>query len=156
MTDQRNSSAMTLTWRDTEDLSLVSVVRLLRLFCSLCPVAIAGALFCLSFESCRRASSPSGGLSKLKPCRLRGIDEGLLCGNLTVFENRKTRAGRSIDLNVLVLPAFDQKTKSEPLFEFAGGPGVAATLSLARSAAPAGSLGPAARVPFSGPRAGLG
>ncbi len=30
-------------------------------------------------------------------------------------------------LNVVVLPAFDQKTKAEPLFDLAGGPGAAAT-----------------------------
>jgi len=66
---------------------------------------------------------PSGGLSKLKPCRLDGIDEELLCGKLTVFENRKTRTGRTIDLNIVVLPAFDQNKKAEPLFDLAGGPG---------------------------------
>ena len=66
---------------------------------------------------------PSGGLSKLKPCRLAGIDEELLCGKLTVFENRETRTGRTIDLNIVVLPAFDQNTKAEPLFDLAGGPG---------------------------------
>src|SRR2546428_3546147 len=56
-----------------------------------------------------------------------GIDEKLLCGQLTVFENRQTRAGRTIALNVVVLPAFDQKTKAEPLFDLAGGPGAAST-----------------------------
>src|SRR5206468_610249 len=56
-----------------------------------------------------------------------GIDEKLLCGQLTVPENRQTRVGRTIGLNVVVLPAFDQKTKAEPLFELAGGPGAAAT-----------------------------
>jgi pimeloyl-ACP methyl ester carboxylesterase len=66
---------------------------------------------------------PSGGLSKLKPCRLAGIDEELLCGKLTVFENRKTRTGRTIDLNIVVLPAFNQNKKAEPLFDLAGGPG---------------------------------
>jgi pimeloyl-ACP methyl ester carboxylesterase len=69
----------------------------------------------------------SGGLARLKPCRLLGIDEKLLCGQLTVFENRQTRVGRTIDLNMVVLPAFDQKTKGEPLFDLAGGPGAAAT-----------------------------
>jgi pimeloyl-ACP methyl ester carboxylesterase len=47
----------------------------------------------------------------------------LFCGKLTVFENRETRTGRTIDLNIVVLPAFDQKTKAEPLFSLAGGPG---------------------------------
>src|SRR5437773_3211376 len=68
-----------------------------------------------------------GGLSKLKPCRLPGIGEALLCGKLTVFENRETRTGRTIDLNIVVLPAFDQKTKAEPVFDLAGGPGASST-----------------------------
>ena len=63
------------------------------------------------------------GLSNLKPCRVKGANEELLCGKLTVFENRQTRTGRTIDLNVLVLPALDQKAKAEPLFDLAGGPG---------------------------------
>jgi pimeloyl-ACP methyl ester carboxylesterase len=68
-----------------------------------------------------------GGLSKLKPCRLPGIDEELLCGKLTVFEDREKRTGRTIDLNIVVLPALDQDTKAEPLFDLAGGPGAAST-----------------------------
>ena len=68
-----------------------------------------------------------GGLSKLKPCRVAGIDEELLCGKLTVFENREMRSGRTIDLNIVVLPAFDQKNKAEPLFDLAGGPGASST-----------------------------
>jgi pimeloyl-ACP methyl ester carboxylesterase len=70
---------------------------------------------------------PTGGLSKLKPCRLPGIHEELLCGKLTVFENRETRTGRTIDLNVVVLPAVNQETKAEPLFDLAGGPGASST-----------------------------
>jgi pimeloyl-ACP methyl ester carboxylesterase len=66
-------------------------------------------------------------LARLKPCRLPGIDEKLLCGQLTIFENRQTRVGRTIELSVVVLPAFNQKTKMEPLFDLAGGPGAAST-----------------------------
>jgi len=94
----------------------------LRLFCSLCLIALAGVLVALAIGSCAKV-----GLAKLKPCRLSGIDEELLCGKLSVFENRSTHAGRRIDLNVVVLPAFDQKTKTEPLFDLAGGPGAAST-----------------------------
>jgi pimeloyl-ACP methyl ester carboxylesterase len=87
---------------------------------------LAGLLLIFAFSDCSK-HQVSGGLAKLKPCRLPGIDEKLLCGQLTVFENRQTRAGRTIELNVVVLPAFDQKTKAEPLFDLAGGPGAAAT-----------------------------
>jgi pimeloyl-ACP methyl ester carboxylesterase len=61
------------------------------------------------------------------PCQLPGIDEELLCGKLTVFENRQKRSGRTIDLNVVVLPALDPGPKDDPLFDLAGGPGGAAT-----------------------------
>lgn len=65
----------------------------------------------------------------LKPCRIAGVDEQLLCGKLSVFENRQTRTGRKIDLNVVVLPALDQRHKEAPLFDLAGGPGIASTSS---------------------------
>ena len=99
-----------------------SRVRGLRWVCSVLLITTGAVLLLLDVGGCAK-HRPSGGLSKLKPCRLDGIDEELLCGKLTVFENRKTRTGRTIDLNIVVLPAFDQKTKAEPLFDLAGGPG---------------------------------
>jgi pimeloyl-ACP methyl ester carboxylesterase len=83
---------------------------------------IGAVLFVLDVGGCAK-HRPSGGLVKLKPCRVDGIDEELLCGKLTVFENRNQHIGRTIDLNVVVVPAFDQKNKAEPLFDLAGGPG---------------------------------
>jgi pimeloyl-ACP methyl ester carboxylesterase len=100
-----------------------------RGLCSVCSIAliITGAgLFGLDVGGCAKHAQ-QGGLSKLKPCRLVGVDEELLCGKLTVFEDRKTRTGRTIDLNIVVLPALDQKNKAMPLFDLAGGPGAAST-----------------------------
>ena len=85
-------------------------------------IATGLVLLLIDLGGCTKHQLP-GGLSKLKPCRLEGIGEELSCGKLTVFENRETRTGRTIDLNVVVLPAFDQTTKGEPLFDLAGGPG---------------------------------
>jgi pimeloyl-ACP methyl ester carboxylesterase len=98
-------------------------VRGLRWACSIPLITTGVVLLLLDAGGCAKQRLP-GGLSKLKPCRLAGIDEELFCGKLTVFENRETRTGRTIDLNIVVLPAFDQKTKAEPLFDLAGGPGV--------------------------------
>src|SRR5437667_5822483 len=82
-----------------------------------------GELFLLIYASgCDRQPMPVG-LSNMKPCRVESVNEELLCGKLTVFENRQTRTSQTIDLNVVVLPAFDQKNKAEPLFDLAGGPG---------------------------------
>jgi pimeloyl-ACP methyl ester carboxylesterase len=94
----------------------------LRYVCSVSLITISAVLLLWDVSGCTK-QRPTGGLSKLKPCRLPGIREELLCRKLTVFENRETRTGRTIDLNVVVLPAFDQKNKGEPLFNLAGGPG---------------------------------
>jgi pimeloyl-ACP methyl ester carboxylesterase len=87
-------------------------------------VAVAAAVGCDRPESAARRRANEG---PLKPCRLPGIKEEVLCGKLTVFENRATRAGRTIDLNVVVLPALDPGQMEAPLFELSGGPGQAAT-----------------------------
>ena len=103
--------------------------------CCILVIATGAVLFVLDLGGCAKPR-PTGGLTKLKPCRVAGVDEELLCGKLTVFENRKTRSGRTIDLNVVVLPAFDQKDKAEPLFDLAGGPGDASTGGAAFYAGP--------------------
>jgi pimeloyl-ACP methyl ester carboxylesterase len=89
-------------------------------------MTLSVALLLVDLGGCAKHRLP-GALSKLQPCRLAGIDQELFCGKLTVFENRETRTGRTIDLNIVVLPALDQAAKAEPLFDLAGGPGVAST-----------------------------
>ncbi|HMJ05766.1 MAG TPA: alpha/beta hydrolase [Chthoniobacterales bacterium] len=93
---------------------------------SLTLVALAGVYCFYSLGGCGKHGG-SRAAGKLKPCRLAGIEEELLCGKLTVFENRQRRTGRTIDLHVVVLPALDPKQKEEPLFDLAGGPGAAST-----------------------------
>jgi hypothetical protein len=103
-----------------------------RCCCSVNLGALAGALLLFAFcgGACHKSDNSAKQLSTagpLRPCKLPGINEELLCGKLTVFENRETRSGRTIDLNVVVLPALDSTSKEEPLFHLEGGPGVAAT-----------------------------
>jgi pimeloyl-ACP methyl ester carboxylesterase len=59
----------------------------------------------------------------LHPCP--AIDGGTqaLCGTFPVYENRATRAGRKIALNLMLLPALAEKPAADPVFAFAGGPG---------------------------------
>jgi pimeloyl-ACP methyl ester carboxylesterase len=66
---------------------------------------------------------------RLHSCKLPGIKDSVLCGNYPVFENRKTRAGRIIYLNIIVVPALHRGASLTPIFYFDGGPGVAATNS---------------------------
>lgn len=49
------------------------------------------------------------------------------CGTLSVPENRATRAGRTIELNVTVIPAQGGRRLPDPIFWLSGGPGGAAT-----------------------------
>ena len=61
----------------------------------------------------------------LTPCTLPGVDASAdaRCGTLTVFENRATKRGRTIDLRVVVLPATSRDPAPDPIFFIAGGPG---------------------------------
>jgi pimeloyl-ACP methyl ester carboxylesterase len=72
------------------------------------------------------AARPSG-RERLAPCSIEGVTGKVLCGTYPVWENRTTRQGRKIDLHVVVLPALDKNVAPDPIFEFAGGPGAAAS-----------------------------
>ncbi len=63
----------------------------------------------------------------LKACRVKGVDSEVKCAKLDVFENRETKQGRKITLNIVVLPATARIKENDPIFLFAGGPGQAAT-----------------------------
>ncbi len=62
----------------------------------------------------------------LKECRVPQIENAVKCGTLEVFENRTTKQGRKIGINVVVLPASARMPAPDPVFLFAGGPGQAA------------------------------
>ena len=52
------------------------------------------------------------------------------CGTLQVFENRAAKTGRTIGLNVVVIPASGAKAAPDPVFWLEGGPGAAATQAI--------------------------
>jgi pimeloyl-ACP methyl ester carboxylesterase len=49
------------------------------------------------------------------------------CGTIVVPENPATPSGRSIALNVVIVPALKKTAANVPLFHLEGGPGIAAT-----------------------------
>jgi len=59
---------------------------------------------------------------RLHPCVTDEGPNDALCGTLRVFEDRQTRTGRQISLNIVVLPAVGSGP-TDPLFFLAGGPG---------------------------------
>ncbi|HEX8789630.1 MAG TPA: hypothetical protein VF765_01675, partial [Polyangiaceae bacterium] len=71
---------------------------------------------------------PSPSRIGLQPCAVTGVGRPALCGVATVPEDRATRVGRTLSLDVVVVPAADkERTNPDPLFVLAGGPGQAAT-----------------------------
>src|SRR5687768_10040942 len=83
-------------------------------------------LFASMQVGARRPDTPKPSV-QLITCQVRGIKGEAKCGTLEVFENRDTRKGRKIPINVVVLPASGSKRDPDALFYFPGGPGSAAT-----------------------------
>jgi pimeloyl-ACP methyl ester carboxylesterase len=70
----------------------------------------------------RSAQKPS---ILLGPCKVASIQAQ--CGRLEVYEDRASRSGRTINLNVAVIKAQSEHPKPDPIFWISGGPGGAAT-----------------------------
>ncbi len=93
------------------------------------PFLLAGLY---SLAACTSPSTP-GGLRTmaLSACHLPGSGGGdrldAQCGTLTVWEDRRSHAGRRLGLRVAVVRATGQKPAKDALFILAGGPGQAAT-----------------------------
>src|ERR1043165_7202293 len=67
------------------------------------------------------------GSVQMKPCKSPPLTSDALCVKYEVFENRATKTGRRIPLNIILLPAKSAKPAPDPIFYLAGGPGGAAT-----------------------------
>ena len=84
---------------------------------------LSGLLWCsLLLAGCAQADQVRA-TDRLKPCTGDDTPVDAYCGSLTVFENRASKQGRRIDLNIVVLPALRADAKPDPLFFLAGGPG---------------------------------
>src|SRR5262249_4546728 len=60
---------------------------------------------------------------ELRSCSVQGSPAEAQCGTYQVFEDRAARAGRTIPLNVVVLPALAAHPAPDPIFVLTGGPG---------------------------------
>lgn len=81
----------------------------------------------LSFQSASAVKQSRTKTITLTDCEVEGVPGKQKCGTLEVYENRATKTGRKISLNIVVYPATGEKRERDPLFYFAGGPGSAAT-----------------------------
>ena len=83
-------------------------------------IAILAIFFIHSGCSQNRAVSA---IDKLTPCTGDDTPVDAYCGSFKVYEDRASKQGRQIDLNIVVLPALRADAKPDPLFFLAGGPG---------------------------------
>ena len=80
--------------------------------------------------ACSPASGPAATQSlSLGDCEVEGHAGAMRCGTLSVPEDPARPDGRRIDLNIVVIPAVAPDPAQAPLYEFAGGPGLAVTES---------------------------
>jgi pimeloyl-ACP methyl ester carboxylesterase len=62
----------------------------------------------------------------LSQCQTPELKSRAWCGRYEVFEDRISKRGRKIALNMIILPALAEKPAPDPVFFFAGGPGQSA------------------------------
>lgn len=84
-------------------------------------------LSALVLAGCAEDGTARSAPPTLERCHLPGVEAEARCGTVTVFEDREARAGRTLDLRVVVVPAVRPDPEPDPLFFLAGGPGQAAT-----------------------------
>jgi pimeloyl-ACP methyl ester carboxylesterase len=67
--------------------------------------------------------------AKPHPCHVPLIAEEVQCATYPVWENRETKSGRKLGLNIVILPAAatGAQRANDPLFILAGGPGQASS-----------------------------
>ncbi|UCC83633.1 MAG: alpha/beta hydrolase [Gemmatimonadota bacterium] len=83
-------------------------------------------VFLLIGPSLAFAQGVPGTLST-EPCQIPETDVEARCGTYTVYENRALGSGRTIDINIMVIPALGASPRPDPIVPLSGGPGQGAT-----------------------------
>jgi pimeloyl-ACP methyl ester carboxylesterase len=92
-------------------------------------VLVALALIALMFGAVRSMATQQAAVKPLvlKPCKVSGVEGPAKCGTYEVYENRATKKGRKISLNIVVLLATGANREPDPFIYIPGGPGSSAT-----------------------------
>jgi pimeloyl-ACP methyl ester carboxylesterase len=89
--------------------------------------AVLGLGLSASLAAAQARAARAAFTGKLTTCRVAGLDEDVLCGRREVYEDRAAGRGRTIALNIVVLPATTDSLVDDPLVFLAGGGVVPAT-----------------------------
>lgn len=80
----------------------------------------------VTVASLGHAQAPTGALRReIALCQLERVQGKADCGVFEVYENPESRTGRTIPLYFVVLRALELPARPDPIFGFAGGPGIA-------------------------------
>jgi pimeloyl-ACP methyl ester carboxylesterase len=90
---------------------------------------------CVLLASCSPDPQAPRSTLALVSCRLPGVEAAAQCGSYEVWEDRASKSGRRISLNIAVVPARIRAREPDPIVVFAGGPGQGA-VSLANQVMP--------------------
>jgi pimeloyl-ACP methyl ester carboxylesterase len=90
---------------------------------------------CVLLASCSPGPQAPRSSLALVSCRLPGVEAAAQCGSYEVWEDRASKSGRKISLNIAVVPARIRAREPDPIVVFAGGPGQGA-VSLANQVMP--------------------
>jgi pimeloyl-ACP methyl ester carboxylesterase len=85
---------------------------------------LVSALVPLALAATRPAAPPR---FEPGPCAERALEPRARCGVVRVPEDRSNPGGRSIALNIVILPSTPQPARLPPLFDIDGGPGLPAS-----------------------------
>lgn len=97
------------------------------LLCSvLATVCVVPGLILPVYGQAQRHDLSRASAIRLELCGIKELPDAR-CGTLSVFENRKQKAGHQITLNIVVVPATTPVATNPPVFFMDGGPGGAAT-----------------------------
>jgi hypothetical protein len=75
----------------------------------------------------RAQASAGRPVLEMRPCRPSMSNREVRCGTYHAPENRDVSGGRTIPLDVIVIPARGPDPRPDPIFYFVGGPGQTAT-----------------------------
>ncbi len=96
--------------------------RVRNVLLQLLSLTILANLSCVSFDA-PTTPTPQPSRVDLRPCRFPNHKSELLCGKYPVFEDRAAKTGRTIPLNIVVVPSTTAAPKPDPVFFLTGGPG---------------------------------
>jgi pimeloyl-ACP methyl ester carboxylesterase len=83
---------------------------------------LAVSIVVLATAGCTRVVAPNF-TNRLHLCSAEEGPTDAYCGGLDVFEDREARSGKTIRLNIVVLPSIGADVQPDPLVFLAGGPG---------------------------------